>query len=542
MKTKIGVFICNCGGSINNIDFDAAGARMAKIPDITCVKLISDLCLEEGKEKMLSCIKKENIDRVVVAACSPDFKEHFFRQVLENAGLNGHLFSMANIKEQCSWAHEGDVTVKAVEVIKMAVNRARLLQPVKKEKFPVNREVLVVGGGFAAINAALQLSRVGLRITLLEREAILGSETAELESLCGFDISSMMSEVEGDENIEILTSAEVTAAAGKIGDFTVRIRKGGEEISHKYGAVVLATGYQTKLALESELKSDVNIVSQKKLCRMLENPNLEIRPRTIGFMFDFSDENSRLPTLATLNNALAAKQKWDSEIYVFCKSVKVDGPGAEKLYREARDCGVVFLKCEARPRITADNGRVKIEAKDVFLGEDTILACDLLVAEELLLPSEGTEALSSLLNIRRDSRGFYQDENVHLYPVASEKKGIFFVGGCRGDLDLSRVLTDVASVVVSVYELLSSGNILAEVEKVKADPQKCVACLTCIRICPHDAIQLVRVDGGKEVAEVFDLACDACGICAAMCPAKAITFQGYRDEEILAQVETIEES
>jgi heterodisulfide reductase subunit A len=239
---------------------------------------------------------------------------------------------------------------------------------------------------------------------------------------------------------------------------------------------------------------------------------------------------------------LAARQKWDSEIYVFCKSVKVDSPGAEKLYREARDCGVVFLKCEARPRITADNGRVKIEAKDVFLGEDTILACDLLVAEELLLPSEGTEALSSLLNIRRDSRGFYQDENVHLYPVASEKKGIFFSGGCRGELDLSRVLTDVSSVVVSGYELLSSGNILADVERVKADPQKCVACLTCIRVCPHDAIQLVRVDGGKEVAEIFDLACDACGICAAICPAKAIIFQGYRDEEILAQIETIGES
>ena len=124
----------------------------------------------------------------------------------------------------------------------------------------------------------------------------------------------------------------------------------------------------------------------------------------------------------------------------------------------------------------------------------------------------------------------------------SEKKGIFFIGGCRGNLDLSRVLTDVSSVVVSIYKLLSSGNILAEVERVKVDPQKCVACLTCIRICPHNAIQLVRVDGGKEVAEICDLACEACGICAAMCPAKAITFQGYRDEEILAQVETIGES
>jgi len=547
MKTKIGVFICSCGGSINNIDFDAAGARVAKIPGITCVKLISDLCLEEGKEKMLSCIKEENIDRVVVAACSPEFKEHIFRQVLESAGLNGHLFSMANIREQCSWAHEGDVTVKAVEVIKMAVNRARLLQPVKKKKFPVNREVLVVGGGFEAINAALQLSRVGLRTTLLERETVLGAGTEGLESFYGFDIGSMISAVEGDENIEVLTSAQMTATEGKIGDFTVRIRKNGEEISRKYGAIVLATGYQTELALDSEPKlraedeaiSAINIVSQEKLCHMLENPSLEIRPRTIGFMFDFSDENSRFPTLATLNNALAAKQKWGSEIYVFYKSVKVDSEGMEKLYKEARDCGVVFLKSEVPPRITAEDGRVEIEAKDVFLGEDIILACDVLVAEELYLPAEGAENLSSLLSIRRDSRGFFQDENVHLYPVGSERKGIFFIGGCRGDLDLGRVLTDISSVVMRVHEFLSSGKILVEVEKVKADPQKCVACLTCIRVCPHGAIQLIRVDSDKEVAEISDLACDACGICAAICPAKAINFEGYTDEQIVAQIEAI---
>jgi coenzyme F420-reducing hydrogenase delta subunit/Pyruvate/2-oxoacid:ferredoxin oxidoreductase delta subunit len=275
---------------------------------------------------------------------------------------------------------------------------------------------------------------------------------------------------------------------------------------------------------------------------MLRNSSLETEPKTIGFMFDFSDENSRFPTLATLCNALEAKRKWGSEVYVFFKSIKVDSEGLEKLYQEARDCGVMFLKSEAPPRITAENGQVKIEAKDVFLREDITLACDVLVAEELYLPSEETGTLSSLLNIRRDSRGFYQDENVHLYPVGSERKGIFFVGGSRGDLDLGRVLADISSVVMNVHKLLSSGKILVEVERVKADPQKCVACLTCIRVCPHSAIQLIRVDNGKEVAGISDLACDACGICAAICPAKAIKFQGYRDEEILAQIEALGES
>jgi len=549
MEPKIGVFLCNCGGAINNIDFDAAVKKVAKFPGVTCVNLSSDLCLEKGREKMISCIRGENIERVVVAACSPEFQEHIFREVLEKAGLNGHLLSMANIREQCSWTHDGDVTEKAVELVKMAVNRVRLLQPMEKKELPVNREVLVVGGGFSASNTALQLSRVGLRTTLLEKEAVLGAGTEELESFYGFDTGSMISAVEVDKNIEVLTSAQMTEVGGKIGDFSVRIRQEGGEILRKYGAIVLATGHQTEIALDSEPQlraedeaiSGIDIVSQEQFCRMLGNSSLETEPKTIGFMFDFSDENSRFPTLTTLNNALAARKKWGSEIYVFCKNVKVDSEGMEKLYREARDCGVVFLKSEAPPRITAENGRVKIEAKDVFLGEDVILACDVLVAEELYLPAEGAENLSSLLSIRRDSKGFFQDENVHLYPVGSEKKGIFFIGGCRGDLDLGRVLTDISSVVMKVHELLSSGKILVELEKVKADPQKCVACLTCIRVCPHGAIQLVRVDGSKEVAEISDLACDACGICAAICPAKAIKFQGYRDEEILAQIEAIQE-
>jgi len=550
METKIGVFLCNCGGAIKNIDFDVVAKKVARFPGVTCVNLNSDLCLREGKEKMISCIREDNIEKVVVAACSPEFNEHIFREVLEKSGLNGHLLSMANIREQCSWAHEGDVTVKAMELVKMAVNKVRFLQPMEKKEVSVNREVLVVGGGFSAVNVALQLSRVGLRTTLLEKETVLGDGLEKLESFYGFYPSSMISTVEGDRNIEVLTSAQITAVEGNIGDFGVRIRKGGEEISRKYGAIVLATGYKTELALDSEPElraedeaiSGINIVSQEQFCRMLRNLSLKTEPKTIGFMFDFSDENSRFPTLATLNNALAAKKKWGSEVYVFYKSVKVDSEGVEKLYQEARDCGVVFLRSEIPPRITVKNGRVKIEAKDVFLGEDVILACDILVAEELYLPAEETETLSSLLNIRVDSRGFFQDENVHLYPVTSEKKGIFFVGGCRDDLDLGRVLTDISSVVINVHELLSSGKIPVDVERVKADPQKCVACLTCIRVCPHGAIQLIRADNSKEVAGISDLACDACGICAAICPAKAIKFQGYRDEEILAQIEAIGES
>jgi heterodisulfide reductase subunit A-like polyferredoxin/coenzyme F420-reducing hydrogenase delta subunit len=424
----------------------------------------------------------------------------------------------------------------------MAANRVRLLQPVEKKELPVSSEVLVIGGGFSGMSTALQLSRVGLRATLLTKGGVLGVGTGRLESFYGFDVGVLTNAVQKDEEIEVLTSARVDEVSGTVGDFNVRIQKDGGEIARKYGAVIAAAGYRAELALDSGIGSNPNIVSQQQFRNMLDNPSLERKPKTIGFVFDFSDENSRFPAVATLHNALEAKRRWGGEVYVFYKSVKVDSEGMERVYQEARDCGVVFVKCEVPPRVTAENGRVGIEAQDVFVGEDVTLACDVLVAEELYFPGEEAEELSRLLNIRRDSTGFLQDENVHLYPVASERKGIFCVGECRGASDLGRVLADISSVVINIHDLLSSGKALVDVERVKADPQKCVACLTCIRVCPHGAIQLVRGDNSKEVAGISDLACYACGVCAAICPAKAIRFQGYRDEEILAQIEAMGES
>lgn len=541
METKVGVFFCNCGGAIKNIDFDAALREVARLPGVISVNLDSSLCLEEGKERMVSSIRDEKMERVVVAGCSPLLKEHIFQGILEKAGLNKHLLSMANIREQCSWVHDGDVTAKAVDLVRMAINRVLLLQPVETKETAVSKEVLVAGSGFAALNVALQLSHLGLRTTVMEEGPVLRAGSEEPAAVYGVDASSIIAEVEANENVEVLTSARVITLEGKVGGFGVRIKKAGKETFRRYGAIVLATGHRTEI-VNPGAEAGASVVSQKAFTDILRNSSLEREPRTVGFILDFSDENSRFPTLATLNSALAAKKKWGSEIYVFYKSVKVDSEGVERLYQQARDSGVVFVKSETAPKIGVEDGRVKVEGRDVFAGEDLVLACDVLVAEELYLPAEGTETFSSLLNVRTDPKGFWQDDNVHLYPVGSEKKGIFFVGGCRGDLDPGRMLADISGVAMNIGELLSAGKVAADFERVKADPQKCVACLTCIRVCPHGAIQLVRVESSKDVAQISDLACDACGVCAAVCPAKAIAFQGCSDEEILAQIEAIKRS
>jgi len=540
MRVKIGIFLCDCGRSLKNIDFSKISETLENLEDVAFVDTSPNLCLEEGKKAIASRILTEDINRIVIAACSPQLRENNFTELLNKLRLNPNLLSLANIREQCAWTHKGDATEKALELIMMAINRARLLQPVETTEVTVNKEVLVVGGGFCGMQSALELSQLGLKTTLVEREATLGGNFRELEDAHACATNAMAKAVEQDKNIEVITSAEVTGVKGSVGNFTVSIKEATGETRRDFGAIVVATGYKTEIAAEDfPLKPGAKIIPQKKLAQMLQATAPEAKPETIGFIFDLSDENSRYPTLATLHNALTVKQRWGSEVYVFCKNVKVDSEGVEKLYHDARERGVIFLKFDEKPVISADNGRVKIEAKDILLGEEIALACDLVVAEEKLLPAEGTKDLSCSLGVKTDSKGFYQEENVHFYPVSSERKGIFFAGNCRGDLDLGRVLTDIFSVVAKLNELLSPGEIVVEADRVKVDSQKCVACLTCVRVCPHKAVQLVGADGEKEAAEISQLACDRCGICAAVCPVKAIKFEGYSDEQILAQIEAI---
>ena len=201
-----------------------------------------------------------------------------------------------------------------------------------------------------------------------------------------------------------------------------------------------------------------------------------------------------------------AKERLGSEVYVFLKNLKVDAEGAEGLYRKAREKGIIFLKFDEGPRVFEEDGRVRIEVKDVLSGEDVTLYADILVVEEKVLPS--TE-LASILKVGTDPRGFYQDANPCLFPVSSNRKGIFFAGTCRADLDLARASTEAMDVALEVYEFLHRPEV--EVGKVKVDPDKCRACLTCFRVCPHGAIQVESISPEpqrlfpKKTARIYDL-------------------------------------
>jgi len=234
-ELRIGVFICHCGLNIAGVIDIKELVEFAKtLPDVVYVKDNRYTCADPGQEEIRKAIKEHKLNRVVVAACSPRMHEVTFRRTVSEAGLNPYLFEMANIREFSSWCHPStpkEATEKAKDLIKMAVAKARLLMPLQTIEVPVTNKALVIGGGIAGMNAALDLAEMGFKVYLLEKSESIGGHMAQLDKTfptldCSICIEGpKMVDVGRHPDIEIISYADLLNVSGYIGNFKVRIRK-----------------------------------------------------------------------------------------------------------------------------------------------------------------------------------------------------------------------------------------------------------------------------------------------------------------------------
>ncbi len=184
-ELRVGVFVCDCGLNIAGaVDCGAVAEYARTLPDVVCVVRNKYTCADPGQNEIKNAIRELRLNRVVVASCTPRQHEPTFRQCVREAGLNPYLMEMANLREQCSWVHPGDregATQKAKDLVASAVARARFLQPQEELTVPVTRRALVIGGGVAGIEAALELADAGHPVTLVEKQASIGGIMAQLD-------------------------------------------------------------------------------------------------------------------------------------------------------------------------------------------------------------------------------------------------------------------------------------------------------------------------------------------------------------------------
>jgi heterodisulfide reductase subunit A2 len=231
---RIGVFICHCGTNIaGTVDSAGIARRAAELKDVVHSEDLIYTCSEPGQEAIQRAIREKQLTRVVVAACSPHMHEVTFRRCVEAGGLNPYLFEMANIREHCSWIHDNkpEATEKAYDIVKMAVAKVRQLEPLYANEVDVNKDVLVIGGGVAGIQTALDLADAGLKVVIVEKETTIGGVMAKLDKTfptidCSACIlTPRMVDAAHHENIEILAYSEVDRVQGYVGNFTVDIRR-----------------------------------------------------------------------------------------------------------------------------------------------------------------------------------------------------------------------------------------------------------------------------------------------------------------------------
>ena len=227
-EPRIGVFVCWCGTNIASvIDVEKVAEEIGTLPNVVISKTYKYMCSDPGQEIIMKEIKENNLNRVVVAACSPRIHELTFRKVLENSGINGYLFEMANIREQVSWVHKDkeEATKKAKALIVGAINKVSFHESLEKRFVDINPATLVIGGGIAGISAALQLADAGQKVFIVEKNENIGGHVANIDLMFPYLFSAKqliepkIQKVKNHENIELFLNTQIDEVSGYVGNF-----------------------------------------------------------------------------------------------------------------------------------------------------------------------------------------------------------------------------------------------------------------------------------------------------------------------------------
>jgi len=555
-EPRVGVFVCHCGTNIAGVvEISPVVDYVKTLPHVAFATDFIFSCSTETQQILVDLIKEHHLNRVVVAACSPKTHEPLFQDTLREAGLNPYLFELASIRDQCSWVHGNEpkkATQKSMEIIRASVARAVRLEPLTESTYPVVNEGLVIGGGVAGMTAALTVADQGFRVHLVEKSGQLGgfarNLTATLEGHSPARLLRYLEErVRHHPNISLYLNSQLVAHGGQTGAFegTVKGAAGSKDI--RYGAVLVASGGRPHEPDEYLYGTDDRVLTQVEFARRIADNatwagriNRVVMIQCVGSRNEDFSMCSRVCCSAAVKNSLQLKEiNPDAQIVVLYRDVRTFG-FKELYYLKARKKGVLFFRYipEEKPVVFDDDGQLSVHFSDRSSQEDFRVEPDLVVLSAGIRPSEGTAQIGSLLKLPRTGEGFFLEAHVKLRPVDFASPGIFLAGLAHSPRFIEETLTMAKSAGQQVLKILSREEMKTSPAVAHVDPDKCAACLVCVRECPFDAPFINR----EGVSEIPPSACQGCGICVAECPARAITLKHSTDDQILSKVDALLEN
>ena len=556
---KTGIFICHCGHNIKHtVDVGRVREYFSAFPHVALCRDYPFVCSEPGQDMIRESIEKQGLDRVVIASCTPSLHDDLFKDLLRKSRLNPFLLRRVGIREHCSWVGD-DLernTEKAIRLIRAGLYSSAHYVPLEEKQVEVTKSALVVGGGVAGLSAALFLSKMGMQVYLVEKEARLGGHVRSLKDIWPMKrdgealIEEMEEELRTRENVEIFTSTTLCAFEGSFGNYRAVLATPGGERRVVAGGVIVAIGFtpfDARVKGELNYGRDARIMTTLDFERGAERLCLPGRPRVaILHCVGSRDEQigrpycSRICCINALRVGEAVRERYgDSYVESFYMDVRAHPRGGEEFFEETQEKGVLFTRGNIAEIVPGPRGLL-LRGEDTLLGEVFEREFDLAVLSIGMGPSADARSLSSLLKITLDKDGFFLEAHVKLRPYDTAVKGIFIAGTCSGPKDIEEAISHGRASAVKLFGFLSRGYAFVEPFIAAVDGKRCSGCRMCERACVAKAI---RYDEAKRIVQVEEAACMGCGLCNSTCPSSSIVLRGHVDraidDEIGALVEAI---
>jgi len=552
VEPRIGVFVCNCGINISGVvDVAAVEAYSRSLPGVVYAGQNLFTCSQDSQDQMKEIIKEHDINRIVVAACTPKTHEAIFMDTLRASGLNKYLFEMANIRNQGSWVHADEAdqaTAKSKDLVRMAVARSARLEPLREKTIPVIQKALVIGGGVSGMHAALGMAEQGYEVFLVEKEERLGGMANHLKAVIEGDpvrpfLDDLIDRVNAQDNIQVLTQSLIVGFEGFKGNFTTEVLVGPGMYERKidHGVVILATGAKEYAPTEYSYTDDDRVMTQIELTNYLadlpkDKLDSVVMIQCVGSRNEDNPNCSRICCQNAIKNALHIKKEHPgTDVFILYRDIRTYGL-LEEYYTEARRLGVIFSRFteDEPPQVAPSADGVTVTFRDHVLGKRLKVTADV-VALSAGLVAEDTAELASIVKLARTPEGFFMEAHVKLRPVDMGTEGIFVCGTAHSPKLISESIAQANAAASRAVTFLSQPELTLSAVTATVQGELCAACLVCVKSCPY-GVPKINADG---VSEIDVALCHGCGVCASECPAKAIDLNWYEDDQLLCKVEAL---
>lgn len=558
-RPRIGVFVCNCGINIGGVvDVPDVRDYAATLPFVEYVTDNLYTCSQDTQQNMTQIIRDNNLNRIVVAACTPKTHEPLFQETLINAGLNRYLFEMVNIRNQDSWVHKNNpdiATQKAKDLVRMAVEKVALKEPLKETELDVNQTALVIGGGISGMMSALSLARQGYETHLVEKGSSLGGQARRLyKTWKGEDVqeklSNLIDGVENEKNIHVHLNTELKGVEGFVGNFKSTLSSDSSEKSEQvieHGVSVIATGASEYKPDEYLYTDDPRIMTSLELDRMfinndpsLKEANCAVFIQCVGSREPERPYCSRVCCTHSIESALELKHRNpEMNVFILYRDIRTYGE-RELLYKEARKAGIFFIRysTDKKPEVALEDGRLSVRVVDHILGRPLLIDTDMITLATAIVPNRD-EKLAQYFKVPMNDDGFFVERHAKLGPSEFATDGVFLCGLAHYPKSIDESVVQGKAAASRAVTLLAQEKIYTSGEVAYINPAFCSSCGVCVSICPYSAPSFIEEGPFVGKAQINAVLCKGCGLCAASCRSGAIGLKGFDNNQIFAMIEAI---